>query len=70
MMLVGEEYEISRRFDKILDPYVHFVDGKWVYELEDAPDEVKKTYEEYLKWKRNMRISDNHLLRGRWFFDA
>lgn len=52
MMLVGEEYEISRRFDKILDPYVHFVDGEYIYELEDAPDEMKKTYEEYLKWKK------------------
>lgn len=55
MMLAGKELEISRRFDKILDPYVHFVDGEYIYELEDAPDEVKKVYQEYLEWKEKYK---------------
>ena len=39
------------KFKESLRLYLNLVDGKWVYELEDAPDEVKKTYEKYLKWK-------------------
>ena len=39
------------KFKEILRLYLNLVDGKWVDELEDAPDEVKKTYEKYLKWK-------------------
>lgn len=52
MMLFGEAYEKSARFAKILRPYLQFVDHKLMYVVDDAPDEVKQVYEEYLEFNK------------------
>ena len=55
MMLFGEEAEKINRLNDILNPYVRLVDGYWVYELDGAPEEVLKAYEEYLAFKEEYK---------------
>lgn len=53
MLLAGEEYEKNSRLSEILRPYLRLVDNKIQHVIdEDAPDEVKQAYEEYLEFNK------------------
>lgn len=53
MMLIGEAYEKMSRLSEILRPYLRLVDNEIQHVIdEDAPDEVKQAYEEYLEFNK------------------